>query len=77
MKGKVTFEALKGGGSISFMPTGKQEGRTGGGEIHEDGTYELTTFKSGDGSMEGEFRVVIHQSTEREPDASEKTASVP
>lgn len=72
VKGTVTFEGkpMKGGGSIAFMPTGNQPGRTGGGTIQEDGTYELTTDKPGDGSMTGEFRVVIHQSTDREPDAT-------
>lgn len=72
VKGRITFEgkSMKGGGSISFMPAGNQPGKAGGGEIKEDGTYELTTHKPGDGSMTGEFRVVIHQSTEREPDAT-------
>lgn len=72
VKGRITFEgkSMKGGGSISFMPIGNQPGKAGGGEIKEDGTYELTTYQSGDGSMAGEFRVVIYQSTEREPDAT-------
>jgi hypothetical protein len=70
VKGKVTYEGkpMKGGGSISFVPTAKQEGKAAGGEIKEDGTYELMTNKPGDGSMPGEFRVVISQVTEREPE---------
>ena len=59
---------MKGGGSISFVPLGDQAGKTAGGEIKEDGTYELMTNKPGDGSMTGEFRVVIIQVTEREPE---------
>ena len=72
VKGKVTFEgkSMKGGGTISFVPLGNQAGKTAGGEIKEDGTYELTTNKPGDGSMEGEFRVVITQVTEQEPERS-------
>lgn len=72
VKGRITFEGkpLKGGGSISFMPVGSQPGKAGGGEIKEDGTYELMTHQQGDGSMTGEFRVVIYQSTEREPNTT-------
>jgi hypothetical protein len=70
VKGMVKFEGqpLKGGGSISFVPLGKKEGKTAGGEIAQDGTYTLMTHKTGDGSMTGEFRVVITQVTEREPE---------
>jgi hypothetical protein len=69
VKGTVKFEGkpMKGGGSITFQPTGSQPGKTGGGEIKEDGTYELMTNAPGDGSMPGDFRVVITQTTEREP----------
>jgi hypothetical protein len=70
VKGTVKFEGkpMKGGGSISFQPTGGQSGKAAGGEIKEDGTYEVMTHKPGDGSMTGDFRVVILQSTDREPD---------
>jgi hypothetical protein len=72
VSGKVTFEGkpLRGGGSIAFMPLTNQAGKAAGGEIAEDGTYRLTTYKQGDGSMTGEFRVVIHQVVEREPEAT-------
>jgi hypothetical protein len=68
--GKVMFEGrpLKGGGSIAFVPLTNQPGKAAGGEIAEDGTYRLTTYTQGDGSMIGEFRVVIHQVVEREPE---------
>jgi hypothetical protein len=70
VRGKVTFEGkpMAGGGSISFVPLTNQAGKTAGGEIAADGSYELTTYSAGDGSMAGEFRVVISQVTEREPD---------
>lgn len=70
VKGKVTFDGkpMKGGGSVAFMPLGGQTGKTAGGEITEDGNYELMTHKPGDGSMDGEFRVVIIQVTEHEPE---------
>jgi hypothetical protein len=86
VRGKVTFEGkpLPGGGTIAFVPLEDQAGKTAGGEITEDGTYELTTYGPGDGSMAGEFRVIITQVVEREPPPSEDgepppkpTAAVP
>lgn len=72
VKGKITFEgkSMRGGGAISLVPIGNQAGKTAGGEIAEDGSFQLTTYKPGDGSMAGEFRVVIHQSVFKEPEAS-------
>lgn len=72
VRGVVKFDGkpMKGGGSIAFMPVGNQPGRAPGGEIKDDGTFELSTAKPGDGAMTGEFRVVIHQSTDREPVAT-------
>lgn len=72
VEGKVTFEGrpLPGGGAISFVPLDDRAGKTAGGEIAADGAYALTTRKPGDGSMAGEFRVVITQVTEKEPERS-------
>ena len=70
--GRVNFEGkpMKGGGSISFIPLEKQPGKAAGGEIAPDGTYKMTTHSPGDGSMVGEFRVVISQVTDREPEVT-------
>jgi hypothetical protein len=70
--GRVTFEGkpLAGGGSIAFVPTTNQVGKTAGGTIREDGTYELSTYGEGDGSIPGEFRVVVTQFVVKEPEAS-------
>lgn len=69
VKGRVNFagKPMVGGGSIAFVPLANQPGKTAGGEIKEDGSYEMTTHESGDGSMTGEFRVVIQQTIFREP----------
>ncbi|MDB5343191.1 MAG: hypothetical protein JWP89_1568 [Schlesneria sp.] len=69
VRGTIRLEgnAMPGGGSIAFIPIEKQKGKTAGGEIRENGTYELTTYSGGDGSMVGYFRVVIVQSTSMEP----------
>jgi hypothetical protein len=72
VQGRITFEGqpMMGGGSISLVPLGNQPGKAAGGEIAEDGTYKLTTYRPGDGSMVGEFRVLIIQSVEKEPEAT-------
>jgi hypothetical protein len=69
VRGQVNFEGkpMVGGGSISLVPLNNQEGIAAGGEIGEDGKYSLTTHTPGDGSMPGEFRVLIYQVTENEP----------
>ena len=53
VKGRVTFagKPMAGGGSIAFIPTTNQTGKAAGGQIKDDGTYELTTNTPGDGSM--------------------------
>jgi hypothetical protein len=67
--GTITLdgEPMKGGGSIAFIPTGKDPGKAPGGEIDESGNYVLSTYAEGDGSMAGSFRVVISQVTAEEP----------
>jgi hypothetical protein len=70
VRGKISFEGkpMAGGGSIAFMPLSSQEGRTAGGIVKEDGSYEMTTYAEGDGSIPGEFRVVITQTADKEPE---------
>ena len=80
VKGKVTFagKPLVGGGSIALIPQQtNQEGKAAGGEIKEDGTYELMTYAPGDGSMVGDFRVVISQVTVKEPTATPDGSAAP
>jgi hypothetical protein len=72
VQGKVLFDGkpLVGGGSIAFVPAGSQQGKAAGGTIQKDGTYTLTTYADGDGSMAGDFRVVITQEVAVEPVAT-------
>lgn len=79
VKGKVSFagKPMVGGGSIALMPLANQEGKAAGGVIKEDGTYELTTYTLGDGSMTGEFRVVINQVTVKEPTPTPDGSAAP
>lgn len=81
VKGTVKFEGkpMVGGGSISLIPLTEQPGKTAAGIIQADGTYVLETYKPGDGSMAGEFRVAIFQETVKEgkaaPDGSAPSAT--
>jgi len=81
VKGKVSFEGkpMVGGGAISLVPLVDQPGKTAGGTIQPDGSYVLGTYKQDDGSMAGEFRVVIFQETVKEgqstPDGSAPAAN--
>jgi hypothetical protein len=63
VKGKVMYKGkpMVGGGSLSLQPLTNQEGATAGGTIDKDGNFVLTTYKEGDGSMAGEFRVLVFQ----------------
>jgi hypothetical protein len=63
VKGKVTYKGKPlTKGIVRFSADGY--GRDAGGQLKEDGTYELTTFKPGDGVTKGNHRVFI---TEVEP----------
>lgn len=44
-------------GTVLFTPV--SGGPTATGQINEDGTYRLTTYKPGDGAFIGEYRVVV------------------
>lgn len=44
-------------GTVTFYPA--QGGRPAIGRIQPDGTYELSTFGSGDGALIGEYKVAI------------------
>jgi hypothetical protein len=79
--GRIMFDGkpMVGGGAISLIPTINQPGKTAAGIIKPDGTYVLGTYKNTDGSMPGEFRVVIFQEKVKEgqarPDGSAPSAA--
>jgi hypothetical protein len=61
--GKVTYKGKPlDGGHIVFTPaTGKggETGQVATGEINPDGTYEMTTFNTGDGAILGQHIVTV------------------
>jgi len=63
VKGKVAYKGkpMVRGGGISLIPLTDQTGAAAGGAIDKDGNFSLMTYKPGDGSMPGKFRVVISQ----------------
>jgi len=61
-------EPMKGGGAISFVPVSNLEGKTAGAEIREDGSFVMSTYEDGDGSIAGQFRVMVMQSVSKEPE---------
>jgi hypothetical protein len=46
-------------GSIAFQPADPQQGRSALAFIQPDGSYEATTFETGDGLLPGEYRLAI------------------
>jgi hypothetical protein len=68
--GKVTYNGKSvTKGVVSFIPAsgpGTATGQSATGEIGSDGSYQLTTFASGDGAVLGEHKVIV-QSREDDP----------
>jgi hypothetical protein len=74
--GKVTYngKALD-GGRVLFTPAsgkGGDSGQNASGEINSDGTYEMTTFNTGDGAILGQHivTVVVQKGEMPKPDAN-------
>jgi hypothetical protein len=58
VKGKVTFKGKPvTKGAVTFEPDGM--GKEAHGDIQPDGTFELTTYKPGDGAVPGTHRVAV------------------
>jgi hypothetical protein len=57
---------MQGGGAISLIPMTDQPGKTAAGIVKPDGSYVLGTYREADGSMAGQFRVVVFQETVKE-----------
>jgi hypothetical protein len=58
VKGKVTYRSKPvAGGTVTFVPDAGGPPATG--EIKPDGTFTLTTYKSGDGAVLGKHKVFI------------------
>jgi len=57
VRGKVTYKGKPvPNGTVNFIPT---KGPSATGEIQPDGSYTLTTYKSGDGAVLGKHKVIV------------------
>ena len=66
VKGKVTYKGKPlTQGEVVFEPDGGT-GREAHGKIQEDGTFELTTFKAGDGASPGTHRVAVSGTSKKD-----------
>ncbi len=80
VRGRVTYQGKPlSQGTITFHPAappGEQLYRPAVGVLAEDGTYQLQTFRHGDGIMPGEYAVVIEGDeggpTAEDPDRPQK-----
>jgi hypothetical protein len=58
VEGVVTLDgAPLSGATVSFMPVG--EGRAAAGLTDGDGYFRLTTFRTDDGALAGDYRVIV------------------
>jgi hypothetical protein len=65
VKGKVSYKGKPlTQGEIVFEP--KSAGREAHGNIQPDGTFELTSFKSGDGAIAGTHRVAVSGTSKKD-----------
>ncbi|MGD0039728.1 MAG: hypothetical protein ABSE84_04780 [Isosphaeraceae bacterium] len=64
VKGKVTYKGKPlTRGEILFEP---DSGREANGNIQPDGTFELSTFKAGDGAIPGKHRVAVSGTSKKD-----------
>ena len=47
------------GAMVTFLPVNEKEGRAGGGRTDSGGNFRVTTFKTDDGLLPGQYRVTV------------------
>lgn len=69
VRGEVFFNDKPAAGAvIHFHPVDKDECPPAFGTVEDDGSYELTTFKTNDGAAAGEYVVTVNWLEERKTD---------
>ena len=59
-KGRVTIKGQPGANlALAFIPAGQGSNLRPQANTGADGTFEITTYKTGDGGPEGEYKVVV------------------
>ena len=60
IQGAVTLDGKPlAGATVTFLPFNEKEGRAAGGRTESDGSFRLTTFKTNDGALPGQYRVTV------------------
>ncbi len=60
VQGKAHFEGVPmTGARVVFVPAAAKGGKIADGVVAEDGSFELTSYKSRDGAAQGDYKVVI------------------
>jgi hypothetical protein len=60
VQGTVTLDGKPlAGAMVTFLPLSEKEGRAGGGRTDSGGNFRLTTFKTDDGLLPGQYRVTV------------------
>ncbi len=60
VSGRVTYQgAPLPAGTITFSPNNKDSGHAAWGDLDAEGRYTLTTIKTNDGALPGEYRVAV------------------
>lgn len=76
VSGKVTRDGQPvAGGSVMFSPIGK--GKPAAADVNQDGSYRLTTYRSGDGAIVGKHRVTFTPPPTAEIDEKEHKEGSP
>ena len=75
VRGTVTFKGKPvPSGTVTFIP---DVGPQATGEIGPDGSYTLTTYKTGDGAVPGSYKVVVVAMQDTSDRLPEERASLP
>jgi hypothetical protein len=67
VEGTVTLDgqALR-GATVTFLPA-QESGRSASAPTDGDGKFRLTTFKTGDGALPGEYKIMVTAPTDEPP----------
>jgi hypothetical protein len=72
VRGEVFFQGQPASGAVvHFHPLDEKSGSPAFGTVHEDGSFELTSFDTNDGAEAGEYIVTINWREERKDDDGE------
>mgnify|MGYP006965540612 CR=1 FL=1 len=63
------------GASVTFLPTGSGGVATSG-QVDQEGNLTITTFENESGLVAGEYRVIVYQVIEKEPEHKDQDGEI-